>query len=79
MFTVRILPKELAADACSRHRMIIAGLSSIVAIEIYTAVMQRQFQGTNNQLGKAFTVLGIYLFVIAFCALPVPDPLKQCC
>jgi hypothetical protein len=55
------------------HRMILAGLSAIVLIEIYAAVMQREFQNTDNQTGKGFAVLGIYLFVVAYCEL-LPDP-----
>lgn len=47
--------------------MILTGLSSIVVIEIYAAVMQREFQNTDNKVGKGFAVLGIYLFVIFYC------------
>lgn len=47
--------------------MIIAGLCSIVVIEIYTSVMQLKFQDTDNKVGKGFAVLGIYLFVVAYC------------
>ncbi len=47
--------------------MIIAGLSGVVVIEIYAAVMQRVFQNTDNKVGKGFAVLGIYLFVITYC------------
>lgn len=48
--------------------MIITGLSGVVLIEIYAAVMQREFQNTDNKVGKGFAVLGIYLFVITYCA-----------
>lgn len=47
--------------------MILAGLSGIIIVEIYAAVMQREFQNTNNRVGKGFAVLGIYLFVVAYC------------
>lgn len=47
--------------------MILAGLSGIVVVEIYAAVMQREFQNTDNRIGKGFAVLGIYLFVVAYC------------
>lgn len=47
--------------------MMLAGLSSIVIIEIYASVMQLKFQDTNNRVGKGFAVLGIYLFVVAYC------------
>ena len=47
--------------------MILAGLSGIVVVEIYAAVMQREFQNTDNKIGKGFAVLGIYLFVVVYC------------
>ncbi|EZF16043.1 hypothetical protein H112_05877 [Trichophyton rubrum D6] len=48
-------------------RMILSGLSGIILIEIYAAGMQRIFQNTNNQVGKGFAILGIYLFVVNYC------------
>ncbi|KAK2469876.1 hypothetical protein H9L39_18691 [Fusarium oxysporum f. sp. albedinis] len=65
-FISNVLTATLLADQWGRRKMILAGLSAIVVVEIYTAVMQRQFQDTDNKLGKIFTVLGIYLFVVAF-------------
>lgn len=47
--------------------MILAGLSGIILVEIYAAVMQREFQNTDNRVGKGFAVLGIYLFVVVYC------------
>lgn len=47
--------------------MLISGLAAIIIIEIYAAVMQRFFQDTDNRVGKGFSVLGIYLFVVAYC------------
>lgn len=52
--------------------MIIAGLSGIIIVEIYAAVMQRQFQNTDNRIGKGFAVLGIYLFVVVYCTFQPP-------
>lgn len=49
--------------------MILAGLSGIIVVEIYAAVMQRQFQNTDNNLGKGFAILGIYLFVVTYCKM----------
>jgi len=49
--------------------MILAGLVGIIVVEIYAAVMQKEFQNTNNKVGKGFAVLGIYLFVVAYCKL----------
>jgi hypothetical protein len=47
--------------------MILTGLAGVVIIEIYASVMQREFQNTNNKVGKGFAVLGIYLFVCLYC------------
>lgn len=47
--------------------MILAGLGGIILVEIYAAVMQREFQNTDNRIGKGFAVLGIYLFVVMYC------------
>ncbi|GBF65299.1 sugar transporter [Trichophyton mentagrophytes] len=53
-------------DQWGRRKMILSGLSGIILIEIYAAVMQRIFQNTNNQIGKGFAILGIYLFVVNY-------------
>jgi hypothetical protein len=45
--------------------MLLTGLACVTLIEIYAAVMQREFQHTDNRLGKGFAILGIYFFVIA--------------
>lgn len=47
--------------------MLITGLSGVILIEIYAAVMQREFQNTDNQVSKGFAILGIYLFVVCSC------------
>jgi len=53
--------------------MILTGLAGVVVIEIYAAVMQREFQNTDNKVGKGFAVLGIYLFVIMYCECRRPQ------
>lgn len=55
------------------NRMILTGLAGIVVIETYAAVMQREFQNTDNKVGKGFAVLGIYLFVVTYC-MSQPSP-----
>lgn len=50
--------------------MILAGLSGIIIVEIYAAEMQRRFQDTDNNVGKGFAILGIYLFVVMYCKYP---------
>jgi hypothetical protein len=56
--------------ASDRYRMILAGLGGIVLIEIYAAVMQKEFQDSQNRVGKGFAILGIYLFVVCYCEFP---------
>lgn len=65
-FTSNVVTTLFLTDAWGRRNMILAGLSSIIVVEIYAAVMQREFQNTDNNVGKGFAVLGIYLFVIAY-------------
>lgn len=47
--------------------MILAGLSGIIIVEIYAAIMQWKFQNSDNKTGKGFAILGIYLFVVTYC------------
>ena len=47
--------------------MLLTGVVCVICSEIYGAVMQREFQDTNNRIGKGFGVLGIYLFGIRYC------------
>jgi hypothetical protein len=44
--------------------MILTGLTLIIVIEIYAAIMQMEFQTTDNNVGKGFAILGIYLFCL---------------
>lgn len=54
--------------------MILTGMAGIIVIEIYTAVMLRFFENTNNKVGKGFAILGIYLFVVCYSKRAFPDP-----
>ena len=71
-FVSNVLTTRFLADQWGRRKMILAGLGGIVLIEIYAAVMQREFQNTDNKTGKGFAVLGIYLFVVCYCRSPLP-------
>lgn len=59
------LTRYLQKANCNR-RLLMGGLAWVAVVDIYTAVMQNQFQDTNNRVGKGFAVLGIYLFVIGY-------------
>jgi hypothetical protein len=50
--------------------MLLAGISAVVITEIYSAVMQREFQDTENRVGKGFAILGIYVFTVCYCMAP---------
>ncbi|KAK0301140.1 hypothetical protein LTS00_000289 [Friedmanniomyces endolithicus] len=65
-FLSNALTTRFLTDQWGRRKMILTGLSGIVLIEIYAAVMQLKFQNSNNKVGKGFAVLGIYLFVITY-------------
>lgn len=49
--------------------MLLTGLAWCILTEIYSAVMQREFQHTDNTVGKAFAIVGIYLFAVGYCKL----------
>jgi MFS family permease len=66
-FVSNCITTRFLLDQWGRRKMILAGLSSVILIEIYAAVMQREFQNTDNQVGKGFAILGIYLFVVCYC------------
>jgi MFS-type transporter involved in bile tolerance (Atg22 family) len=66
-FLSNAITTKFLTDQWGRRPMILTGLAGVVIIEIYAAVMQREFQNTDNKVGKGFAVLGIYLFVITYC------------
>lgn len=65
-FLSNAITTKYLTDQWGRRKMILTGLGGIILIEIYAAVMQREFQNTNNRVGKGFAVLGIYLFVVCY-------------
>ncbi|KAJ6178235.1 hypothetical protein N7519_008696 [Penicillium mononematosum] len=68
-FIVNAISAVLLTDRWGRRKMLLTGMAVIVLVEIYTAIMQDQFQATDNSVGKAFAVLGIFLFIIGFYGL----------
>ncbi|XHG02872.1 hypothetical protein AWENTII_006196 [Aspergillus wentii] len=65
-FIINCATTKYLTDQWGRRKMLISGLAGIILIEIYAAVMQREFQNTDNRVGKGFAILGIYLFVVAY-------------
>ncbi|ORY60645.1 general substrate transporter [Pseudomassariella vexata] len=65
-FLSNCITTRYLTDQWGRRKMILAGLSGIIVVEIYAAVMQRVFQNTDNRVGKGFAILGIYLFVVIY-------------
>ncbi|KAL1845830.1 hypothetical protein Plec18167_009266 [Paecilomyces lecythidis] len=65
-FISNALTTKYLTDQWGRRNMILTGLAGIIIVEIYAAVMQREFQNTENRVGKGFAVLGIYLFVVVY-------------
>nr|OQO24397.1 hypothetical protein B0A51_05777 [Rachicladosporium sp. CCFEE 5018] len=68
-FVSNVIAINYLPDRWGRRKMLLAGLSCVIVTEIYCAVMQREFQYTNNKVGKAFAVVGIFVFVICYYAL----------
>ncbi|RDW90834.1 putative MFS monosaccharide transporter (Hxt8) [Aspergillus mulundensis] len=65
-FVTNALTTKYLTDQWGRRKMILTGLGGIILVEIYAAVMQREFQNTDNRVGKGFAILGIYLFVVIY-------------
>ncbi|PYH32374.1 putative MFS monosaccharide transporter (Hxt8) [Aspergillus neoniger CBS 115656] len=65
-FIFNCLTTKYLTDQWGRRKMLLSGLGGIIIVEIYAAVMQREFQNTENRIGKGFAILGIYLFVVAY-------------
>ncbi|KAM3544343.1 hypothetical protein ARSEF1564_002722 [Beauveria bassiana] len=66
IFLSNVLTTRYLADQWGRRNMILTGLSGVILVEIYTAVMQRRFQDSSSATGKGFTILGIYLFAVIY-------------
>lgn len=51
----------------TRDRMLLCGMILVVITLVYSAIMQLEFQNTNNKVGKAFALLGIFLYAVGYC------------
>ncbi|KAI1385892.1 putative MFS monosaccharide transporter [Hypoxylon trugodes] len=68
-FISNCITTKFLTDQWGRRKMILTGLSGLILVMIYSAVMQRFFQDSNNTIGKGFAVLGIYLYVALYYAM----------
>lgn len=68
-FSTNVATTGYVVDRWGRRKMILTGLTAIIFIEIYAAIMQWQFQDTTNRVGKGFALLGIYLFCVTYYGL----------
>ncbi|KAI1770164.1 putative MFS monosaccharide transporter [Hypoxylon cercidicola] len=68
-FISNAITTRFLTDQWGRRKMILAGCGGLILIMIYSAVMQREFQSSDNRIGKGFSVLGIYLYVACYYAM----------
>ena len=64
-FSSNIITTIFLLDSWGRRKMILTGLTLVIFIEIYAAIMQMEFENSSNNVGKGFAVLGIYLFCVS--------------
>ncbi|OTB00307.1 hypothetical protein M426DRAFT_324356 [Hypoxylon sp. CI-4A] len=62
-FISNAITTRYLTDQWGRRKMILLGLVGLIVIMIYAAIMQREFQNSDNRIGKGFAVLAIYLYV----------------
>lgn len=53
--------------------MLLTGCAWVVFTEIFAAVMQREFENTDNSVGKGFAIAGLYVFIIGYCKATMHD------
>ncbi|KAI0160433.1 putative MFS monosaccharide transporter [Xylariaceae sp. FL1272] len=68
-FIANVIGVLILPDRWGRRKMLLAGVTCVIITEIYSAVLQREFQHTDNRVGKGFAILGIYIFAVCYYAL----------
>lgn len=66
-FLAVLFTDKLVIDRWGRRNLLLLGLAGSVFCQIYCAITQWQFAFGENIVGKAFAVLGIYLFTVVYC------------
>ncbi|KAI1170189.1 putative MFS monosaccharide transporter [Nemania sp. FL0916] len=67
-FVANVVAVLILPDRWGRRKMLLVGVACVIITEIYSAVLQREFQNTNNRVGKGFAILGIYIFAVCYYA-----------
>ncbi|KAI1312176.1 putative MFS monosaccharide transporter [Xylaria venustula] len=68
-FISNVIAVLVLPDRWGRRKMLLTGLVAVILTEIYSAVLQREFQHTDNRVGKGFAILGIYIFAVCYYGL----------
>ncbi|KAI0550712.1 putative MFS monosaccharide transporter [Xylaria curta] len=68
-FVANVVAVLILPDRWGRRKMLLAGVTCVIVTEIYSAVLQRKFQHTDNRVGKGFAILGIYIFAVCYYGL----------
>lgn len=68
-FVSNCVTTRFLTDQWGRRKMILTGMSGLALVMVYSALMQRFFQNSDNAVGKGFAVLGIYLYVALYYAM----------
>lgn len=61
------LTDKLVIDRWGRRNLMVFGLVGCVCVNIYNLLMTRRFQGSTNEVGKGFTVGGLYALTAFHC------------
>ncbi|KAJ8119797.1 hypothetical protein ONZ43_g3330 [Nemania bipapillata] len=68
-FIANVIAVLILPDRWGRRKMLLAGVTCVIITEIYSAVLQREFQHTDNRVGKSFAILGIFIFAVCYYGL----------
>ncbi|KAF7193949.1 Major facilitator-type transporter ecdD [Pseudocercospora fuligena] len=60
-FIAIVITDKLVIDTWGRRNLIIFGLIGVIVANIYTSIMNWQYQFSTNAVGKGFAVGGLYL------------------
>lgn len=68
-FIAIVITDKLVIDTWGRRNLMIFGLVGVIVANIYTSIMNWQYQFSTNAVGKGFAVGGLYLLSAVHCEL----------